>query len=99
MEKRTKLQTILNDVSNGVFGKMVSAHQWGDDRMTYEQEVGDAWIDVEVREVRLRNGMLILDIDVAVSHEDTRHHSPLLENAIREVLPDWWKVKEEVLAA
>ena len=38
MEK-TKLQTLLSEVSNEVFKEMVYAHQWGEDRMTYEKQV------------------------------------------------------------
>ena len=30
---------------------------------------------------------------VMVSHFDTAHRSPRLEQAIREVIPDWWEVK------
>lgn len=61
----------------------------------YEKEYGTAWVDVEFREVYC-SAFVIDEWDVYVCHEDSRKESPLLTQALRSVMPDWFKLKEEL---
>lgn len=90
------LQNIIRETTNGVLLKMQDTFELGDDRMYYEKEYGNAVVCVEIHEVRCVNGYCIDDVDVWVAHEDSKHDSPLLTEAIRKALPDWWTIKREV---
>lgn len=91
-----KMQEIIKAVADGVLEAMKEAIRDGYDYMNYEKVYGDAAVYVDVREVRLRGGMYIDDMDVCVYHAESGHQSPRLEQAIRSAMPDWFKVKEEV---
>ena len=91
-----KSERIINQVASGVREEMTDSISQGCDWMTYEREVCGVPVKVEIREVRLRGGYYIDDVDVFVEHDDTSHQSPLLEKAIREALPNWFNVKAEV---
>lgn len=92
----TKLQNIIRETTNGVLLKMQDTFELGDDRMHYEKEYGNAVVCVDIHEVRCVNGYCIDDVDVWVAHEDSKHDSPLLTEAIRQALPDWFTIKREV---
>ena len=89
-------QKLIIDIARAVHDEMYDCISQGWDRLSWEREYGLALVRVEVALVRLRNGMYIDDVDVAVMHDDNGHESPLLEKAIREALPDWFNVKDEV---
>ena len=90
-----KIQQIIREVADGVLDAMKDAIMSGYDYVNYEKVYGDAAVYVDVREVRLRGGMYIDDTDVCVYHPESGHQSPRLEKAIREAIPNWFKVKEE----
>lgn len=90
-----KIQQIIREVADGVLDAMKDAIMSGYDYVNYEKVYGDAAVYVDVREVRLRGGMYIDDTDVCVYHAESGHQSPRLEKAIREAIPNWFKVKEE----
>lgn len=94
----TKKEQIIKDAVNAMYLEMQDAMLLGYDYARYEQDYGKASVNIEVREVRLRNGFYTDDVDVWVSHDNTDHQSPLLEEAIRKALPNWWDVLKEVEA-
>ena len=91
-----KIEKILTEVIQGVRSMMEDTILGGDNRFHYEKEYGEAYIDIEFHEVYC-GAFLIDDWDVHVSHEDSHKESPMLEAALRAVMPDWFKVKEELL--
>ena len=92
----TRIETILDEVRKGVQSKMEDTILGGDNRFHYEKEFGTAYIDIDFHEVYC-GAFMIDDWDVHVSHEDAHKESPMLEAALRAVMPDWFKVKEELL--
>ena len=91
-----KKQEIIKAVADGVREAMKDAIESGYDYINYEKVYGDAAVYVDVKEVRLRGGMYIDDVDVCVYHAESGHQSPRLEQAIRSAVPDWFEVKEEM---
>ena len=91
-----KIEKILKEVQAGVQSKMEDTILDGDNRFHYEKEYGEAYIDIEFHEVYC-GAYVIDDWDVHVSHPDATKESPLLEQALRAVMPDWFKVKDEML--
>lgn len=90
-------QKLLNGIASDVRSEMVTTIEDGFDWFRYEKEYGTALVLVDFREIRLTNGMLYDDVEVAVQHDDDNSRiSSNLEKAIREALPDWFTVKREV---
>ena len=87
---------LFKDIKRAVHEQMRESIYDGDERMYMELEYGMALVAIEVHEVRLRNGMLYDDVDVAITHDEMEHKSPLLTQAVREILPNWFDVKYEV---
>lgn len=91
-----KLQNIINEVVAGVRTTMQDQILSGSYGMHYEHICGDAYIDIDIFEEN-RGGYYVVIEQVMVSHVDTAHRSPLLEQAIKAVLPDWYEMKEELM--
>ena len=91
----TRIENILNEIRTGVLSEMEETLLDGDNRFHYEKEYGDAYVDIEFREI-FTGAFLLEDWDIHVSHEDARKESPLLEKALRAVMPSWFKVKERM---
>ena len=92
-----KSEAIIESVRKGMREAMMDAARDGETRCGYSQQVGEAWVDIESREVVMLWGGIMTVHDVHVSHVDTLHHSPLLESAIEGVLPEWEDIEEEVM--
>ena len=90
------MKKIIKNIVDSVHEAMKDAIESGYDYMNFEKVYGDAAVYVDVREVRLSNGMYIDDLDVCVYHAEGSHQSPRLESAIRSALPDWFDIKREV---
>jgi hypothetical protein len=90
------MKKIIKNIVDSVREAMKDAIESGYDYMNFEKVCGDAAVYVDVREVRLSNGMYIDDLDVCVYHAEGSHQSPRLESAIRSAIPNWFDVKEEV---
>ena len=90
------MKKIIKNIVDSVREAMKDAIESGYDYMNFEKVCGDAAVYVDVREVRLSNGMYIDDLDVCVYHAEGSHQSPRLESAIRSAIPNWFEVKEEV---
>ena len=91
------MKKIIKNIVDSVREAMKDAIESGYDYMNFEKVCGDAAVYVDVREVRLSNGMYIDDLDVCVYHAESCHQSPRLEQAIRNAIPNWFKVKEDVI--
>ena len=91
-----QLEQVLKDVRMGVQDMMERTVINGDTDFHYEQRFGTAYVDIDFCET-CSCGYVTGNITVHVSHEDGRKCSPLLEKAIRSVLPKWFDVKDEIL--
>ena len=91
----TRIENILSEVQAGVLSKMEDTILGGDNRFHWEKEFGTAYVDIDFHEVYC-GAFTIDDWDVHVSHEDATKESPLLEAALRAILPDWFETKERM---
>ena len=89
------MKQVVRQVVDGVREEMARTIQFGDDSFSWEKDYDRATVIVECHEVRLANGFVIMDATVLVDH-DNGNESPMLEQAIREALPDWWQVRKEI---
>ena len=93
----TRSNTICLEVAKDVKGMMQMAVETGDERISYEKEFGTAFVAVEVYPIRMANGYWLTITDVVVAHEDCRHQSPRLTQAIKEQLPNFDELKKEYM--
>lgn len=89
------MKQIVKQIADDVRDEMKRTIQFGDDYFTWEKDYDRATVIVEGREVRLVNGILMMDAMVLVNH-DNGNESPMLEQAIRDALPEWWDVRKEM---
>ena len=90
-----KLEKILTDVRKDVVARMEETIIMGGTHFIYEKNYGEAYIDIEFRET-CNFPWLQQEFDVTVSHEDCHKRSPLLEQAIKAVMPNWFDIKEKM---
>ena len=88
-----KLEKILREVRRDVMKVMEETILSGGKHFTFEKQYGDAYIDIDFWET-CNFPWLHAEWDIAVSHEDIHKRSPILEDAIKAVMPDWFKLKE-----
>ena len=91
----TRIESILNEVRTGVQAEMETTIMDGDNRFHYEKEYGDAYVDIEFREI-FTGAFFLEDWDIHVCHEYSRKESPLLEKALKAVMPNWFETKERM---
>ena len=91
-----KRKQLMKEIQDSLKSEMREAILDGWDWMDFEQCFGDATVHVKLYEVRLAYGKYILDEDIWIEHLNRRHESPLLEKAVKEILPDWFQIKMEV---
>lgn len=89
-----KFDKVLKEVVAGVREEMRSSIEAGINHLRYEYDLSDCTIMVESHLVVCINGMGISDHDVWVAR-DNEHESPLVQAAIRNMLPDWVDVERE----
>ena len=92
-----KTEMIINEVAAGVRTEMENSIASGCHGMHYEHIVGNAYVDVDVFEEHCGGYYTVVE-SVMVSHFDTRHRSPMLEERIKCVLPDWEELKTFMMA-
>lgn len=80
-----RVTNIVEMVRDGVRNYLENEIYLGAKKVHYEQQFGEAYVDVDYTPWK---------VTVSVSHPDTKHHSPLLERAILDVLPDWSEVED-----
>lgn len=90
-----KLQTIITEVAADVTIMMENAILNHSQSITYERQVGDAYIDIRIYESFFHNHECAIK-EVDVNHIDTKHHSPRIEEAIMKSLPNWMEMKHEI---
>ena len=84
-----KVNTICQEMAEGVREEIRQAIMDGKDIVEYTKEYGDVVVMVGVRSYWPY-------ICCVVSHEDSSHKSPRLENAIEKAVPDWYSVEREI---
>ena len=89
-----KFEKALNEIKQGVYEKMYDAVSCDDRTCSYEYDFGNTTIMVEVEVVG--SFMAVVIPDVWVEREDCEHNSPRVINAVKNILPDWWSVTQEV---
>lgn len=87
-----KYEIICEQVAADVKDIMQTVIEADETNVSYEKEVGDAMVIVEVYQRRV-NGWMMTFTDVVIAHEDCRHRSPLLRKAIEKSLPDFDKMQ------
>lgn len=90
-----KLEKILSDVRRDIQTKMEETAYTGGTHFVYEKQFGDAYIGIDFWET-CNFPWLHAEFEVEVSHEDCHKRSPLLEQAVKAVMPDWFEIKERM---
>lgn len=89
-----KFDKALKEIAAGVKDAMYDAIADDMTRCSYEYDFGNTTIMVEVEVVG--SFMAVVIPDVWVDREDTTHNSPRVIDAVKNILPDWWAVTQEV---
>lgn len=84
------IETICREVADGVREEIRQAITEGCDSASYEKEYGGGVIVVDVRAY---GSMMVYAV---VGHQDGRHRSPRIEQAIENAVPDWYSVERDV---
>ena len=92
MNKR--LVTFLQQIAKEVEDKAIKTILGRGTSFYYEKVVGATIITIDFQEYFV-GGWKYAEYDVCVGHEDGHKRSPLLENAIKAVMPDWFQLKEQ----
>ena len=90
-----KFDKVLKEVAAGVKNEMRSSVESGVNYLSYEYDLSDCTIMIESHQVVCINGTSVSDYDVWIEREDSTHESPMVINAIRQVLPEWIDVIRE----
>ena len=89
-----KFDKALKEIAAGVKDAMYDAIADDMTRCSYEYDFGNTTIMVEVEVVG--SFMAVVIPDVWVDREDTTHNNPRVIDAVKNILPDWWSVTQEV---
>lgn len=89
-----KRKELMRQVYNRTYDAIRDAVLAGYDYIDIEVEVNSGIVQVEIHEVP--GYYEIADVQVYVLHDDCTKHSPLLEKAIIDSLPDWYKIWHEI---
>lgn len=89
-----KFDKALQEIAAGVKDAMYDAIADDMPRCSYEYDFGNTTIMVEVEVVG--SFMAVVIPDVWVDREDTTHNSPRVIDAVKNILPDWFAVTQEV---
>ena len=90
----TTFDKALKEIAAVVKDAMYDAISDDMTRCSYEYDFGNTTIMVEVAVVG--SFMAVVIPDVWVDREDTTHNSPRVIDAVKNILPDWWAVTQEV---
>lgn len=89
------MKQMIKKIVDGVHDEMYNAVVFNDRNWIWEQDYDRSTIIVEGHEVRMANGFLMWDVQVVVDH-DNGNESPMLEQAILDVLPCMQDIRNEV---
>lgn len=91
-----KRKEILSQIREDIVEEMYQCLLADMDRMYFEQQYGNAVVQVDIYEVRA-TCFEITDVQCYVLHFDCKErHSPNLEQAILDMLPDWFVMKHQI---
>ena len=89
-----KFDKALEKIQAGVESAMYDAICNDERRCSYEYDFGNTTIMVEIEVVGC--GFSVIVPDVWIDRENSDHNSPRVIKAIKNVLPDWWTIRERV---
>lgn len=89
-----KFDKALKEIAAGVKDAMYDAIVEDMTRCSYEYDFGNTTIMIEVEVVG--SFMAVVIPDVWVDREDTTHNSPRVIDAVKNILPGWFAVTQEV---
>ena len=89
-----KLEQIISEVVSDMNVNIVDSLCARQKRAEVERYYGEAYIIAEVGIENLNNGYYLPYKKAVVCHQD-EHHSPLLEQAIMDALPNWDDMEKE----
>lgn len=89
-----KFDKALKEIAAGVKDAMYDAISEDLTRCSYEYDFGNTTIMVEVELVGSVCAVVVPD--VWIERDDCEHNSPRVIEAIKNILPDWWSVTQEV---
>ena len=89
-----KFDKALKEIAAGVKDAMYDAISEDLTRCSYEYDFGNTTIMVEVE---LVGSVCAVEVpDVWIERDDCEHNSPRVIEAVKNILPDWWSVTQEV---
>lgn len=89
-----KFEKALKEIAAGVKDAMYDAISEDLTRCSYEYDFGNTTIMVEVELVGSVCAVVVPD--VWIERDDCEHNSPRVIEAVKNILPDWWSVMQEV---
>lgn len=89
-----RYEKIIKQLASEIKDEMQHRISFGYDTMNYEKSYGTAIVVVEVCKRRTSFGLTTFT-DVIVAHQDCRKNSPLLTQAITQVVPDWDRLEDD----
>ena len=92
-----KFDKALSNIAAGVKSAMYDAIENDETICSYEYDYGNTTIMVEVQ--LIVGGCCVVVPDVWIERDDCEHQSPRVIEAVKNVLPDWWAVTQEVQLA
>jgi hypothetical protein len=92
MKRKEMMKQIIDDIREQMFQCLLADM----DRMYFEQDYGNGVVQVDLYEV-CGTPYEITDVQCYVLHFDGKErHSPCLEAAIIEKMPDWFEMKHQL---
>lgn len=92
-----KFDKALEKINSGVKSAMYDAIANDERSCSYEYDFGNTTIMIEIEVVGC--AMCVVVPDVWIERDDCEHNSPKVIEAVKNVLPDWWAVTQEVQLA
>ena len=89
-----KFDKALKEIAAGVKDAMYDAISEDLTSCSYEYDFGNTTIMVEVELVGSVCAVVVPD--VWIERDDCEHNSPRVIEAVKNILPDWWSVTQEV---
>lgn len=91
-----KRQHFINEIASDIRTKIENHLVDYNRSLYYEKEVGGCLIVIDINVEQLSNGFLYQNTEVDIQHDNEQHHSPLLAEAIKNAMPDWLDIEEEI---
>ena len=89
-----KFDKALKEIQEGIKSRMWDAIRDNERNVYYEYDFGNTSINIEIE--LIIGGCCVVVPDVWIYRDDCEHRSPMVINAVKNIIPDWWAVAEEV---